>query len=113
MVNSKRKGKRGELDLCKELSKYGYECHRTAQYNGKELDSKADIVGIPGIHAECKWVEKLNINDAMAQAVRDCKEDETPGVFHKRNGKAWLVTMLIEDWAKMHRAAEALKTLLY
>lgn len=112
MVNSKQKGKRGELELCRELKKHGYNCRRTAQYNGKELDSKADIVGMPGIHAECKRVEKLNIDNAMEQAVRDCKEGETPTVMHKRNSKPWLVTMLIKDWVKMHQAAEALKTLL-
>ena len=106
MTNSKQKGKRGELELCKELSKYVYNCRRTAQYNGKELDSKADIVGIPGIHAECKRVEKLNIDNAMEQAIRDCKEDEAPAVFHRRNGRPWLVTMLLKDWAKMHQAAE-------
>lgn len=102
-INSKQKGKRGELECCNELKKYGYECRRTAQYNGKELDSKADIIGIPGIHCEVKRNERLNINEAMKQAVRDSNNDELPTVFHRKNGEKWLVTMRLEDWVKLHK----------
>lgn len=97
-VNSKLKGKRGELEIANILKGYGYDCRRTAQYNGKELDSKADIVGIPGLHLEIKRVEKLNIDNAMEQAARDAKPDEVPVVMHRKNGKPWLVTMRLEDW---------------
>ena len=100
MTNSKQKGKRGELECAKVLKELGFpNVRRTAQYNGKELDSLADLVGIEGCHLEVKRNERLNVNDAIDQAVRDCKEGETPVVLHRKNGKPWLVTMLIEDWA--------------
>lgn len=101
-MNSKQKGKRGELELANKLKEYGYDCRRTAQYNGKELDSKADVVGLTGIHIECKRVERLNIDEAMEQAVRDCK-GEVPAVFHRKNGKDWKVTLGIDDFMKMYR----------
>lgn len=104
MTNSKQKGKRGELECAKVLRDLGFEdVRRTAQYNGKELDSKADLVGIEGVHIEVKRNERLNINEAMEQAVRDCKPDETPMVFHRKNGMPWLVTMHIVDWARRER----------
>lgn len=46
---------------------------------------EADVVGIPGVHIECKRVEKLNIYTAMAQAVRDARPGEIPTVFHRKN----------------------------
>ena len=100
-INSKRKGKAGELECAKILRDLGFpDVRRTAQYNGKELESKADLVGVKGVHVEVKRNERLNIFDAMEQAMRDCKEDETPMVFHRKNGKPWLVTMPISDWAR-------------
>lgn len=112
MTNSKQKGKRGELELANKLKEYGYDCRRTAQYNGKELESKADVVGLPGIHIEVKRVEKLNIHDAIQQAIRDCKGNESPAVFHRKNGTTWLVTMELEDWMKMYAYKEALDQVL-
>lgn len=100
MTNSRDKGKKGELELSHKLNDLGFSTRRTAQYNGKEQGSLADLIGIDGIHIECKRVERLNIDTAYEQAVRDSKEGETPIVFHRRNRKPWLVTMSIEDWAK-------------
>lgn len=108
MTNSINKGRRGERELAHELNKFGYDCRRTAQYNGKELDSKADVVGLEGIHIECKRVEKLNIDNAIEQAVRDAK-DEMPAVFHRKNGKKWLVTVRLEDFMRLYKADEKLK----
>lgn len=108
MTNSINKGRRGERELAHEINKFGYDCRRTAQYNGKELDSKADVVGLRGIHIECKRVEKLNIDNAIEQAVRDAK-DEMPAVFHRKNGKKWLVTVRLEDFMRLYKADEKLK----
>ncbi len=96
---AKRKGAVGERELVHKLKELGFETRRTAQYNGKSNEALADLVGIEGIHIEVKRVEKLNLDLAMAQAIRDSKEDEVPMVFHRKNRKGWLVTMTIEDWA--------------
>lgn len=98
-MNSKQKGKKGELELSHKLNDLGFNTRRTAQYNGKEQGSLADLVGIEGVHIECKRVEKLNIIEAMEQARRDSKDGEAPMVFHRRNRTPWLVTMSLEDWA--------------
>ena len=69
--NSKRKGKVGELELARKLREYGYDSRRTVQYNGKEEEGQADLLGLPGIHIECKRTEKLSLYDAVNQAKRD------------------------------------------
>ena len=56
------------------------------------------MVGLPGIHAEVKRVERLNVEEAMEQSVRDSGEDETPAVFHRKNGRPWLVTLRFDDF---------------
>lgn len=101
-INSKKKGSHGELEISHILNDYGYDCRRTAQYNGKELDSKADVIGLPHIHIECKRVEKLNIDNAMEQAIRDATTD-IPCVFHRKNHKDWLVTMRLGDWIELYK----------
>ena len=96
-MNSRQKGKRGELELAKMLRDYGFtEARRGQQYSGASGD--ADVVGIPGVHIECKRVENLNIYAAMEQASRDAKGKDVPVVFHRKNGKPWLVTMLADDY---------------
>ena len=104
-MNSRDKGKRGELELVKLLKASGYEARRTAQYCGKSGEA-ADVVGLPGISIECKRVEKLNIYDAIAQARRDAEaagRGDLPAVFHRKNGCGWLVTMVAADWFRVYR----------
>ncbi len=100
-MNSRQKGARGERELASKLKEYGYDCRRGQQYCGANGD--ADVLGLEGIHIECKRVERLNIDDAMAQAIRDRKEGEYPAVFHRKNNCKWLVTMQLEDWIEMYR----------
>ena len=100
-MNSRQKGARGERELAKKLKEYGYDCRRGQQYCGANGD--ADVIGLPKIHIECKRVERLNIEDAMAQSKRDAKQDEIPTVMHRKNECEWLVTMRLEDFIKLYR----------
>lgn len=100
-MNSRQKGAAGERELAKKLREYGYDCRRGQQYCGANGD--ADVIGLPGIHIECKRVERLNIDDAMLQAIRDRREGEYPAVFHRKNNGKWMVTMLLDDWKEIYR----------
>lgn len=100
-MNSRQKGAAGERELAKKLREYGYECRRGQQYCGTNGD--ADVIGLEGIHIECKRVERLNIDDAMLQAIRDRREGEYPAVFHRKNNGKWMVTMLLDDWQEIYR----------
>ena len=99
--SQREKGKRGERELSMKLREYGYECRRGQQYCGANGD--ADVLGLPGIHIECKRAERLNIQTAMEQSKRDAAEGEFPAVFHRRDRSEWLVTMRLEDWAELFR----------
>ena len=76
-INSRAKGKAGELELAKILREtYGFEdARRSQQFSGKQGD--ADVVGLPHLHLEVKRNERLNIYDAYEQSCRDEVEIET------------------------------------
>lgn len=103
-MNSRNKGKRGELELANLLKTYGYDARRGQQYCG--ISGDADVVGLPGIHIEVKRVEKLNINDAVDQSCRDASIGKLPIVLHRKNRKPWLVTMTFIDWMELFQAWE-------
>lgn len=99
-MNSNAKGKNGERELANKLREYGYKSRRGQQYCGANGD--ADVIGLPGIHVECKRVEKLNIYDAVEQSKNDAKSEEIPVVMHRKNRKEWLVTMPLDEWMKLY-----------
>ena len=100
-MNSRTKGAAGERELAAVLREYGFNTRRGQQYCGANGD--ADVVGLPGVHIECKRVEKLNIDNAIEQAISDSKNNEMPAVFHRKNRKKWLVTISLEDFMKLYK----------
>lgn len=100
-MNVRDKGANGERELSKILRENGFETRRGQQYCGAGGDP--DVIGLDGIHIEVKRVEKLNIEKAMEQAINDHKEGTKPTVFHRKNRKPWLVTMLLEDWLELYK----------
>lgn len=101
-INSRSKGSKGELEISNILKEHGFETRRGQQFSGANGD--ADVVGLEGIHIEVKRVEKLNIDNAMDQAVRDTGESQAkPTVFHRKNRKPWMVTMKLEDWIELYK----------
>lgn len=112
MTDSRRKGAQGERELAGVLKDYGYGAWRGQQTSG--ASGVADVEGLPGIHIECKRVEKLNVYDAIDQSRRDAIADQRkkgqrklPAVFHRKNRCDWLVTMRLEDWMEIYREWEA------
>ena len=98
MTNSRAKGKRGELAWRDFLREHGYpDARRGQQFKGGP--GSPDVVGGPeGWHPEVKFVERLNVREAMAQAEAEAGEGELPYVAHKTKRTGWLVTIRAEDF---------------
>lgn len=106
-MNSCAKGKRGEREWAKFCQDHGFpEVRRGQQYSGLEGE---DCVNLPGIHQEVKREERLNIDEALAQAIRDAADGAIPIVAHRKNAerpremqarfyRGWKVTMRAEDF---------------
>lgn len=107
-INSKRKGKTGELELARKLKEFGFDVRRSVQYNGKEEEGQADLLGLPGVHIECKRTERLNLYDAMNQAKRDSDgSHQIPIVFHRKNKCEWLAIMTLDDFMNLYQKRKA------
>lgn len=102
--SSQRKGADGERELAALLRQYGYDIQR----GGFVFGEVPDLVGLPGIHIECKRVEKLNLDAAMEQSIRDSEKfrDGFPTVFHRKSRGKWRVTMLLDDWLEIYNNSD-------
>ena len=97
-MNAKRKGTAGENELASILREAGIRAQRNDQiYRGGagNPDVSADIGGL-SLHIEVKRAERLNIHEAMNQAIRDARGGAFPVVAHRRNREKWLITAPLE-----------------
>ena len=102
MVNSRRKGAVGEREIATYLREHGFtEARRGQQFHGGS--DSPDVVGMTGFHIEVKRVERLDLNAAMEQSIRDAAKNEIPVVFHRRDRDYWKVTMRLDDFMNMLR----------
>ena len=106
---SQRKGADGERELAALLREYGYPVERGGS---PSLGKVADLSGLPGVHIEVKRVERLNVPEAMKQAMRDADKfhDGAPTLFHRRSREPWLVTMRLQDWISLYDRQKTAET---
>lgn len=104
-VNSRQKGARGEREWASFLRGYGYEAERGQQHAGGK-DSPDVKTNMPNLHWEVKRVNRLHLEDAMAQSRRDAGDDEIPAVAYRRDRGEWLVIVDAEDFMGLYQAWE-------
>lgn len=94
-MNSRRKGKVGELEAARALREHlGLPVTRAAQHSGKE---QADLRGTPGIHWEVKRRRKIGAARFMDQAMREARVVETcdiPVVLMREDGHPFWTVMV-------------------
>jgi hypothetical protein len=103
MTNSRRKGKRGELEAAQALTCLGINARRAVQYCGR--GGTADLATDRPIHVEVKRQERLNPYEAVEQAAND-SDGKVPAVLWRRNRRNWLLILRLDD---IPRFIEALK----
>ena len=109
-MNSRDKGARGERKWRDQLREAGFKAIRGCQHSARDADGTEapDVIcpSLPGIHHEVKFVEKLNVQNAMDQAIRDAKEHQIPVVAHKKKNCDWLVTVRADDWFRIIKESD-------
>lgn len=102
----REKGARGERLLRDYLNSFGAAVRR-----GYVFCRESDLVGMEGIHIECKFVERLNVRDAMDQAIFEAakRKDGLPAVFWKKSRKPWLTIMRTDDFMVLYQLAMGIK----
>lgn len=98
MINSKIKGKVGELEAAKVMTKLTeLEFRRGQQFKGTPDSPDILCDGIKDFHFEVKRVQKLNIDKALEQADKDAGEEARPILMHRANDKQWKLTIYAQD----------------
>jgi Holliday junction resolvase len=108
---ARNKGSNYEREVASYLSeKLSLDVKRALLSGGGRHTGAADLEGLPGISAELKRVEKLNVYDAMKQANEAAvRTGDTPVVITRRNGVETgdsLVVMKLSDWVKLYKGDE-------
>lgn len=100
MINSRAKGKVGELELAAFLRERGFDGARRGQQFRGGGDSP-DVIGVPGCHIECKRVESGNLYTWLDQAERDKAPGLIPVVAHRRNRREWVAILPLDDFLSL------------
>jgi hypothetical protein len=96
-VDSRRKGNRGEVDFAHWLEENLKIKARRGFGQSAGGAARPDVESSIAVHWEIKCVEKLNIDNAMSQAITDSRFGNIPVVAHKKNRKPWMITLLAKD----------------
>jgi hypothetical protein len=108
MINSRQKGASFEREVAKALTAEGFPAKRGAQVSqGAWGVSAPDVIVpcLPTIHLECKrhGRARFNLDEAVDQALRDCKDDQMCAVVHRKDHCRMLVTMTFQDFCALLR----------
>lgn len=98
-INSRQKGKKGELEAKDDLNAVLPRAHarRSQQFRGTEEGADLLAAGLPNLWLEVKRVERLNVDATMAASVKVCGK-LLPVILHRKNNGEWLVTCRLKDW---------------
>jgi Holliday junction resolvase len=100
-IFSRNKGKGGERELARELSRvFGISARRGVQFQGSP-DSPDVVTEISDLHIECKRTERFRLYESLEQAVDDCGATKIPVVFHRQNKKPWVAIVRLDDLPRL------------
>jgi Holliday junction resolvase len=104
-INSRTKGKVGELEFAKLLQFHGFDGRRGQQFSGGK--DSPDVVSdtLADFHFEVKRKEAGNLYSWMAQAKADAFIDKIPVVMHRRNREEWVAILSADIFLELlHKA---------
>lgn len=95
-INSRQKGKAGELELANYLLARGYPARRGQQFSGGTDSPDVVCPDLP-FHIEVKRTEVTKLYDWLAQAKRD-NPSKPSLVCHRKNGGQWLAILPLDEF---------------
>lgn len=92
-INSRRKGKEGELELAALLRFHGYDARRGQQFAGGKDSPDVICDPLKDFHFEVKRKQTTDIYGWLAQASRDANGKKIPVVMHRKDRKDWVAIL--------------------
>lgn len=98
--SARQKGHAYERKIKNEFIEIGFSDCETSRYESKKVDdSKVDLCNTGPFNVQCKAVETLG---SAHKTLKEMPTDENINlVFHKRNRKGEVVSMMKEDFYKI------------
>lgn len=110
-LNSRRKGKVGELEAAQFLREvFGWTTRRSQQHSGTADSADLRVEQTPQLWWEVKRVERLNVPRTMRVAVAQAGR-RTPVLMHRPSRSEWLLTIRVIDLPVLVHAFETAQTL--
>lgn len=101
-MNSKQKGKRGELEFAHYLADKGYVgARRGQQFKGGGDSPDVVCEALPYLHFEVKRTEALQLHPALTQATNDAAAGKYPVVAYKRNRSHWVAILHMDHFLQL------------
>ena len=99
-INSRTKGKVGELELVNFMKERGFDCRRGQQFAGgtDSPDVLTNCPALEGYHIEVKRKEAGNPYEWLRQAATDAGLFKVPVVAHRRNKERWIAIIDFRDF---------------
>jgi len=96
-MNSRSKGKRGELDFAHYLADRGMPARRGQQFRGGEGSPDVVCEALPQVHFEVKFTERTDMYAWIEQALADGGEGKYHVVAHRKTRGEWLAILPMEE----------------
>jgi len=96
-LNSRRKGKVGELEAAQFLrERFGWTTRRSQQHSGTADSADLRVEQTPQLWWEVKRVERLNVPKTMRIAAAQSGR-RVPVLMHRPSRSEWLITIRLTD----------------
>ena len=92
---ARTKGGAAEREIVDILRALGWKEARRNFRSG--ADGGGDVLGVPGVHIECKRRERCDIWSWIAQSEGDARPTDIPLVVFRRNRSGWYVCLPFEE----------------
>ncbi len=106
-LNSRKKGKVGELEACQKLAElFGWAAQRSQQFCGRAGDDDIKVAQTPSLFWEIKREQNCNVHKAMQRASEDAGR-RCPVLMHRKNHTDWLLTIRLSDLPRLCHAYQS------
>ncbi len=106
---SRTKGTRCEQEVATAYRAQGIDAARVPNSGG--LDTKGDLVGVPGVHVEVKCAGRLSILEWLRQCEAEAPAGATPALHFRQSSRqastGWYVAVPLDDFIDLLLRAEA------
>lgn len=100
---SRRKGTSGEQEVARAYRAHGFAAMRVPNSGG--LDTKGDVLGVPGIHVEVKIGASIRLWEALRQAEEEAPARQVPALHFRRSSRehssGWYVAIPLDAFAEL------------